>query len=67
MEIRNLNEHIIVNYHDVRNRERLRKLVYDRAKRLKYVKREYPKEYDQALLDLGLAPETVEGELVFRV
>ncbi|ORX41003.1 hypothetical protein BD324DRAFT_647903 [Kockovaella imperatae] len=66
MEIRSLNEHCLVQIHDVQNRERLKRLVYERAKHLKYLKRKYPAKYDQALLDLGLDPRTVEGELILR-
>ena len=66
MEIRSLNEHCLENKHDVQNRERLKQMVYDRARNLKYLRRKDTSRYDQALVDLGLDSRTVEGELKFR-
>ena len=66
MEIRTLNEHCLVNKHDVQNRERLKQMVYDRARNLKYLRGKDTNRYEQALRDLGLDPRTVEGELKFR-
>jgi len=34
-----------------------------RARHLKYVRKRNPDKYDQLLVDLGLNPRTVEGEL----
>lgn len=63
-KIRNLWTHLIKFKRDVGNRRGLRKLVHQRAKILKYLKRLDRDRYDTLLERLALEPESVEGELV---
>ncbi|KIL71423.1 hypothetical protein M378DRAFT_65497 [Amanita muscaria Koide BX008] len=62
--IRNLYSHLTAFRRDVGNRRGLRKLVHQRAKVLRYLKRTDRQRYDIILERLGLEPESVEGELV---
>jgi small subunit ribosomal protein S15 len=64
MKIRNLWTHLNKFKRDVGNRRSLRKLVHERAKILKYLKRLDRDRYDSVLTRLGLEAESVEGELV---
>jgi len=64
MKIRNLWDHLNKFKRDVGNRRSLRKLVHERAKVLKYLKRLDRDRYDSVLTRLGLEAESVEGELV---
>jgi len=64
MQIRNLWEHLNRVKKDISNRRSLRRLVHQRAKILKYLKRVDRDRYDVILGRLGLEPESVEGELV---
>jgi small subunit ribosomal protein S15 len=63
-QIRNLWSHLQKFKRDVVNRRGLTKLVHQRAKILKYLKRADRDRYDIVLKRLGLEPEAVEGELV---
>jgi len=63
-KIRNLWTHLIKFKRDIVNRRSLRKLIHERAKILKYLKRLDRDRYDNVLERLALAPESVEGELV---
>lgn len=63
-KIRNLWNHLTKFKRDIGNRRSLRKLVHQRAKILKYLKRLDRDRYDRVLERLALAPESVEGELV---
>ncbi|KAF8644242.1 hypothetical protein AX16_008597 [Volvariella volvacea WC 439] len=63
-KIRKLWSHLTEFKRDVGNRRGLRKLVHQRAKILKYLKRENRDRYDTLLERLALEPEAVEGELV---
>ena len=63
-KIRNLWEHLQTFKADIGNRRGLTKLVHQRAKILKYLKRTDRDRYDRVLQRLGLEPEAVEGELV---
>ncbi|KAF9260844.1 S15/NS1 RNA-binding domain-containing protein [Marasmius fiardii PR-910] len=62
--IRNLWNHLTKFKRDVGNRRGLRKLVHQRAKVLKYLKRTDRERYDVVLERLALEPASVEGELV---
>ncbi|KAF7294808.1 hypothetical protein MIND_01018500 [Mycena indigotica] len=62
--IRKLYEHLKRCKHDLQNKLSLRKLVHRRAKVLRYLKRTQRPRYDTLLNDLGLEPESVEGELI---
>ncbi|ESK93454.1 30s ribosomal protein s15 [Moniliophthora roreri MCA 2997] len=62
--IRNLWNHLSKFRRDVGNRRGLRQLVHQRAKVLKYLKRNDRERYDTLLERLALEPESVEGELV---
>ncbi|KAG7100030.1 hypothetical protein E1B28_001816 [Marasmius oreades] len=62
--IRNLWSHLTKYKRDLGNRRGLRKLVHQRAKVLKYLKRTDRERYDILLQRLALHPESVEGELV---
>jgi len=62
--IRNLWNHLTTFKRDVGNRRGLRKLVHQRAKILKYLKRKDQDRYENVLERLALEPESVEGELV---
>ncbi|TFK68227.1 S15/NS1 RNA-binding domain-containing protein [Pluteus cervinus] len=62
--IRNLWSHLTQFKRDVGNRRGLRKLVHQRAKVLKYLKKSDRVRYDTVLERLALEPESVEGELV---
>ncbi|KZT22641.1 S15/NS1 RNA-binding domain-containing protein [Neolentinus lepideus HHB14362 ss-1] len=64
MKIRNLWSHLTRYKRDVGNRRALRKLVHQRAKILKYLKRLDLDRYNAVLPRLALEPESVEGELV---
>ena len=63
-KIRNLWDHLTKFKRDVSNRRRLRALVHQRAKLLRYLKRSDRDRYDAVLERLGLEPGSVEGELV---
>jgi small subunit ribosomal protein S15 len=63
-KIRNLWAHLTKFKRDVGNRRSLRKLVHQRAKILKYLKRLDRDRYDMTLNRLALDSESVEGELV---
>lgn len=62
--IRNLWTHLTTFKRDVGNRRGLRKLVHQRAKILKYLRRTNRVRYDILLNRLALEPESVEGELI---
>ncbi|KAH9164506.1 mitochondrial ribosomal protein S15 [Lactarius sanguifluus] len=64
LQIRNLWTHLSGFKRDVANRRNLRRLVHQRAKLLKYLKRTNRDRYERVLERLGLAPGAVEGELV---
>ncbi|KAH9056867.1 mitochondrial ribosomal protein S15 [Lactarius vividus] len=64
LQIRNLWTHLSGFKRDVANRRNLRRLVHQRAKILKYLKRTNRDRYERVLERLGLAPGAVEGELV---
>lgn len=63
-QIRNLWTHLINFKRDVGNRRGLRRLVHQRAKILRYLKRKDQDRYETILQQLALEPESVEGELV---
>lgn len=63
-KIRKLWGHLDKFRRDVGNRRSLRKLVHQRAKILKYLKRLDRDRYDIVLSRLALEPESVEGELI---
>lgn len=63
-QIRNLWDHLSKFKKDIANRRSLRRLVHQRAKILKYLKRVDRDRYDVVLERLGLEPASVEGELV---
>ncbi|EGN93608.1 hypothetical protein SERLA73DRAFT_163406 [Serpula lacrymans var. lacrymans S7.3] len=64
IQIRNLWTHLTKFRKDVDNRRGLRRLVHQRAKILKYLKRLDRDRYDAVLPRLGLEAASVEGELV---
>lgn len=64
LQIRNLWKHLSNFKRDVVNRRSLRRLVHQRAKLLKYLKRTDRDRYERVLERLGLEPGAVEGELV---
>lgn len=64
LQIRNMWNHLSQFKRDVANRRNLRRLVHQRAKLLKYLKRTNRDRYERVLERLGLAPGAVEGELV---
>ncbi|KAH9947081.1 mitochondrial ribosomal protein S15 [Amylocystis lapponica] len=64
MRIRNLWGHLGNFKKDISNRRSLRRLVHERARILKYLRRIDRDRYDRVLERLGLEPGSVEGELV---
>ena len=64
VRIRNLERHLADNRKDVHNRRTYRLLVHERAKMLRYLKRENLERYHVCLKALDLKPEQVEGEIV---
>ena len=62
--IRNIWSHLTKFKRDTANRRSLRRLVHERAKVLKYLRRKDRNRYELALSRLALEPESVEGELV---
>ncbi|KAJ6525611.1 hypothetical protein B0H19DRAFT_1197961 [Mycena capillaripes] len=62
--IRRLYAHLKRCKHDLQNKLSLRKLVHQRAKVLKYLKRTARVRYDTLLVQLAIEPEAVEGELI---
>jgi len=64
LQIRNLWNHLSQFKRDVANRRSLRRLVHQRAKLLKYLKRTDRDRYERVLERLGLERGAVEGELV---
>lgn len=64
MKIRGVWEHLMRSKKDIGGRLALRKLVHQRAKMLKYIKRIDRDRYDRILERVALEPESVEGELV---
>lgn len=63
-KIRNMWDHLTTNKRDVNNRQGLLKLIHQRAKVLKYLKKTNRVRYDTILDRLCLEPASVEGELV---
>lgn len=63
-KIRNLWSHLTTFKRDVGNRRGLLKLIHQRAKILRYLKREDQDRYEAVLPRLALDPRSVEGELV---
>lgn len=63
-KIRKLWSHLLSFKRDVGNRRALRQLIHDRAKLLRYLKRQDRDRYETILDRLALDPEAVEGELV---
>jgi small subunit ribosomal protein S15 len=64
MQIRNLWSHLLEFRKDVNNRRALRRLVHQRSKVLRYLKRLDRDRYEAVLPRLGLDEGSVEGELV---
>ena len=64
LQIRNVWNHLRAFKRDFSNRRSLRRLVHQRAKLLKYLKRTDRDRYERVLERLGLEPGAVEGELV---
>ena len=64
IQVRNVWNHLREFKRDVANRRSLRRLVHQRAKLLKYLKRADRDRYERVLERLGLEPGAVEGELV---
>ncbi|KIM70011.1 hypothetical protein SCLCIDRAFT_1207274 [Scleroderma citrinum Foug A] len=64
LKIRNLWTHLLKFRMDVDNRRALRRMVHQRAKILKYLKRKDRDRYEAVLPQLGLESGSVEGELV---
>jgi len=64
LQIRKLWNHLSEFKRDVANRRSLRRLIHQRAKLLKYLKRTSRDRYESLLERLGLEPGAVEGELV---
>src|SRR5882672_1312430 len=63
-QIRNLWNHLTTFKRDVGNRRGLLKLVHQRAKILRYLKKTDQDRYEAILPRLALEPKSVEGELV---
>jgi small subunit ribosomal protein S15 len=64
LQVRNVWNHLREFKRDVANRRSLRRLIHQRAKLLKYLKRTDRDRYERVLERLGLEPGAVEGELV---
>ncbi|KAH7886298.1 mitochondrial ribosomal protein S15 [Phlebopus sp. FC_14] len=64
LQIRNVWAHLVKSRKDIANRRGLRKLVHQRAKVLRYLKRLDLLRYEALLPQLGLEPGSVEGELI---
>lgn len=64
LQIRNLWTHLTRVPQDIHNRRNLRRLVHQRAKILRYVKKEDRDRYDALLDRLGIEAAAVEGELI---
>jgi small subunit ribosomal protein S15 len=64
MQIRNLWSHLTQHKRDLSNRVSLRKLIHQRAKMLKYLKRSNRGRYEALLPRIGVEREAVEGELI---
>jgi len=62
-KIRNLWSHLTTFKRDVGNRRGLLKLIHQRARILRYLKRLDQNRYDVILRRLALDPKSVEGEL----
>ncbi|KAI9023493.1 hypothetical protein CLU79DRAFT_748763 [Phycomyces nitens] len=63
VRIHNLNSHLQQHRKDVHNYKELRTMVHQRAKILKYLKSKDQNRYNSCLLELGLEPRAVEGEI----
>ncbi|KAL4067239.1 hypothetical protein V8B97DRAFT_2025089 [Scleroderma yunnanense] len=64
LKIRNLWTHLLTFRMDIDNRRALQRMIHQRAKILKYLKRKDRDRYEAVLPRLGLEPGSVEGELV---
>jgi small subunit ribosomal protein S15 len=64
MQIRNLWSHLTQHKRDLSNRVSLRKLIHQRAKMLRYLKRHDRGRYEALLPRIGVEREAIEGELV---
>ncbi|KIY50495.1 S15/NS1 RNA-binding domain-containing protein [Fistulina hepatica ATCC 64428] len=62
--IRNMWNHLTRNKRDIGNRRALRRLVHQRAKILKYLRRTAPARHDILLERLAVEPQSVQGELI---
>jgi small subunit ribosomal protein S15 len=64
MRIRGMWDHLTAHKKDVACRLNLRKLIHQRAKVLKYLRRTSRERYDALLPRLAIEPEAVEGEII---
>ena len=63
--IHNMADHLADNHrHDHSNRRALALLVYQRARMLKYLKRQSAQRYASLLARIGVEARAVEGELM---
>ncbi|KDE05751.1 hypothetical protein MVLG_03843 [Microbotryum lychnidis-dioicae p1A1 Lamole] len=62
--IHSLLTHLISQPRDIHNRRSLRAMIQDRAKALKYLKVIDVRRYEDCLLNIGVEPRAVEGEVV---
>ncbi|SCV72686.1 BQ2448_4223 [Microbotryum intermedium] len=62
--IHSLLTHLIAQPRDVHNRRSLRTMIQDRVKVLKYLKVKDVRRYEECLLNIGVEPRAVEGEVV---
>ncbi|SGY66817.1 BQ5605_C004g02709 [Microbotryum silenes-dioicae] len=62
--IHSLLTHLISQPRDIHNRRSLRAMIQDRAKALKYLKVTDVRRYEDCLLNIGVEPRAVEGEVV---
>lgn len=64
LKIRNVWDHLMRSKKDIAGRRSLRQLVHQRAKMLKYIKKQGASRYERILKRTALERESVEGELV---
>lgn len=66
MRIHNLADHLTTMPGDIHSRRGLRKLIMDRARLLKYLKRYSLERYVKCLKAIGVEQRAVEGEIILR-
>ena len=67
MRIHNMAAHLQLMPRDIHSKRHITRLVMDRAKILKYLKRYDLQRYVQCLSDIGVEPRAIEGAIQVKL